>query len=140
MYYKGNFQRTQEARNWASKVFIELAKEHAQQQIKEFHDAFNYKTMGIKVSLYFRFPREKLVNKSGSISSKAYDLTNIEKPLVDLLFDPRYHKRKFPDGCKNLNLNDKYVIDCNSYKRPSSDGYSIGVTLETINIDWREDV
>lgn len=139
MYYRGNFQRTQEARNWASEVFQELNKSEVQSLLASFKEKFNKNKQGIKVTLYFRYPEEKLLTKKGAISSRAFDLTNVEKPLIDLIFGPKYNKRRFPDGCKNLNLDDKYIIDCCSYKRPSVlNEHSIGIILEIVDLNWEK--
>jgi len=141
MYYRKTFTRTENARNWGRIVCSSLNDAHAQQQMDKFREYFDENTMGIKISLTFYYPHDILFNKSGSISSRSQDQTNVEKPLVDLLFDPKYNNRPVPDGVRNLNLNDKIVTDLVSKKRPSN-CYSIYVQLESFDLEeligsWR---
>ena len=105
MYYKKTFNRTREAREWATIVFGELEKPHAQQQMELFRKAFDDKTEGVRLILTFYYPRDIILTKAGYVSSRSMDLTNVEKPLQDLIFDKKYNARKYPEGCKNLNLN-----------------------------------
>jgi len=139
MYYKKTFNRTREARQWATVIFTEMRKALAQQQLALFRKEFNPKTEGVKLSLTYYYPRDIILTKSGSISSRSFDLSNVEKPLQDLIFDKKYNAREYPEGCINLNLNDVTVCDLISKKRPSNDGCNIVVELESFSLEeWND--
>jgi len=134
MYYRKTFNRTDAARNWARVVCSSLACKHNQQQLRVFREEFNESNMGCRINLTFYYPYGILINKAGSISSRSQDLTNVEKPLVDLIFDPKYNSRAVPEGAPNLNLNDKVVMDLISRKR-ASNCYSIFIELESFDLE-----
>lgn len=71
-----------------------------------------------------------LFNKQGKISSRAEDLSNVEKMLLDVLFLPKYHVQPWPDGVPNLNADDKYVLELSSKKvYAPADGTHITIAL-----------
>lgn len=69
--------------------------------------------------------------KKGVISRRAMDLTNVEKPLVDLLFDPRFEER---GEVINLCMDDKFITKLLSEKVPSK-GWEIVIELEIKDIN-----
>jgi len=141
MYYKKTFNRTRDAREWSTLVFQQLQGEYVQQQINKFKEKWSPKGNSIRVNLIYRYPIDKLITKDMNISSRSMDCTNVEKPLVDLMFAKKYHERSFPEGCPNFNIDDKVVIKCISEKVPSRSGeYEIGVTVESVNFieEWKE--
>ena len=133
LYYATKKSRTQDARNWSALVFQEMAMPYNNQQLMKFKGLYDPKTMAIGLNLTFRFPEAILFNKSGTLSSRAPDCSNIEKPLQDLLFEPRFNDRPVPMGAPNLEMNDKFVTDLNSKRRVGTHN-SILVTLYTIDL------
>jgi len=70
------------------------------------------------------------------LSSKAFDVSNMKKPLIDLIFLPKYFNQKPPYGAKNLNIDDKYITDLSSKKRisPTDEPYIEAVLrVESLN-------
>ena len=136
MYYnKPGFQRTQEAREWSYKVFDELNCSYNQQQMRLFREKFEPSHMGVEVTIVERIPVDEFF-KVGSweISSKTFDRSNVEKPLIDLLFLPKYFTRSVPEGCNNLNLDDKYVSQVISRKVPSPLAYTyLTITVKAVS-------
>ena len=41
---------------------------------------------------------------------------NVEKPIIDLVFLPKYHTQVPPYGCPNLNCDDRYIKRLHSEK------------------------
>lgn len=82
------------------------------------------------------YPKDKVLTKKDELSNKCFDTTNIEKPLMDLIFLPKYFDLEYPFGCKNLNLDDKFLLDLVSKKRISPDqNHYIKIKLEIVNRD-----
>lgn len=138
MYYnKGNTKvRTQDARNWSYQVFQQLDQAYNKQQLQLFRDIFDPSKMGIEINIQIRYNDSKLYKKDGTISSSSMDCSNFEKPLIDLLFLPKYFDRTPPDGCKNLKVDDKYILRLISEKKPSyGEGSYMLVTLKTIELE-----
>lgn len=115
--YYGNrkFGMKKEAKEWTYAVNWELAKHSS--QFESLKNQFNPKIHGLSVSFLFIY--KEFFNKSGSISSKIYDLTNCEKLLLDLIVDSAHHGPA-PYKSPNLNINDKHVIELISRKTSGS--------------------
>lgn len=71
------------------------------------------------VKLTFSFPKHIFYNKAGAISSKSMDLSNVEKPLLDLIFGD------------TMGINDKNVIKLISEKQ-SDAFYCIKIRIEHV--------
>lgn len=103
------------AREWSYKIFHHLKEEEFIQKFKKLREKFDAKKHYYEVNLKFFFPYEKLFTKvDGRL--KTPDLSNIEKPLIDLLFLPEYFEKKTPFGAKNLNIDDRYIGKLTSEK------------------------
>jgi len=124
--------RSADARNWARSVFTELNKSGNKAQLKKFRDSFDPKlhTIGIKLACYY----ENFTTKAGIISSKTNDCSNVEKPIIDLLFDEKYYGRSCPEGCENLNINDKFITELISSKHQSDENDYVVITIYTKNL------
>lgn len=110
--FRDKRHQTPEYRQWIVHICNHLLKPKAQNTMKKFRDCFNPKKHRVSIDITFNYPEEILFTKKGSMSAKAHDVSNIEKPLIDVLFLPRYF-----DRCKNLNIDDKYISDMSSRKR-----------------------
>lgn len=122
--------RSADARNWARSVFTELNKPYNLQKMKEFREHFDEKTMSIGIEIGVYYP--KLYTKCGKIHKYTYDCSNFEKPLIDLIFDKKFFKRPAPEGCKNLNVDDRFITELVSKKLQSdTDRDYMTVTLYT---------
>lgn len=128
--YYGNrkFGMKKEAKEWTYAVNWELAKHSSQFDI--LREQFNPKEHGLSVSFCFIY--KEFFNKSGSVSSKIYDLTNCEKLLLDLIVDSAHHGIA-PYKSPNLNINDKHVIELFSKKAPGAQD-RIDIEIKIVNI------
>jgi hypothetical protein len=107
---------------------VALALKENKKKLKELRQHFDPMKHVYKVDLTFFYPKHVLYRKDGGISARAHDLSNVEKPLIDLVFLPMFYDRPSPYGAKNLNIDDKYIIDLRSRKRVGKD-FRIRVTL-----------
>jgi hypothetical protein len=123
--------RTKECREWGDRVMAQL--QPLMETTKLFKSAFDEKVHALKIELAFYIPSSKFYTKAGHISIAASDITNIEKLLVDLLFDERFNGR-YIDGSEfsNFNINDKFIVEMRSRKIPSKRDYKIKIIVEII--------
>jgi hypothetical protein len=132
-YYGQGFVKTAKAREWAMEVFHRLSTEENELKFKELREAFDPKLHGFAVTMTAYYPTAQFYTKQGIISNKVFDLSNTEKGLLDLLYLPKHALSPAPLGCQNLQLDDKFVIDLISRKRPTKDACPrIEVILEVI--------
>lgn len=120
-YYKRSKTRTKECREWGDNILIQLQNQGIQAMFKTMQDVMPEFPL-IAVNLTFQSPKATLYTKAGGISIRAMDLSNVEKLLIDLIFDKRFHGRKVKNQTVyNLNVDDKYIVDLHSSKRESKD-------------------
>lgn len=115
-YYR-NRKRTLKCRKWGDTILRQLQESSIKKSLKELHDV---NPSSLTVCLEFSYPRSKLYTKQSKyteISRLSMDLSNIEKLLIDLIFDARYNEREL-DGklLSNLNLDDKIITKLISSK------------------------
>lgn len=114
--------KTREAADWETTVCALLNKHKALYELAE-----DWKRDGgcFKVSMTFVYPHHIFYNRAGAVSAKAFDLSNVEKPLLDMLFR------------ETMGVDDRFVTELNSRKRAGG-MYAIEVTLE-LNPDCAND-
>lgn len=125
--------RTKECREWGDRVLFQL--KSLSDSMKEFREAFDEKLHAITIELHFYIPAAKFYTKAGHISIGSSDVTNIEKMLVDLIFDARFNGRS-QDGVsiENVNVNDKFIVRMISSKNPSKGkDYFINVVINRVD-------
>ena len=120
MFGRDKRHKTIEAKEWSCSVLVALALKENRKKLKELRQFFDPKEHVYHIDLTFFYPKHILYTKDGPISARAHDLTNVEKPLVDLIFLPVYYDRPSPYGAKNLNIDDKYITKVVSQKKPTS--------------------
>ena len=128
MFCRDKRHKTIEAQEWSCSVLVALALKENKKKLKELRQYFDPMKHVYKVDLTFFYPKHVLFRKDGGISARAHDLSNVEKPLIDLVFLPMFYDRPSPYGAKNLNIDDKYITDLRSRKRVGKD-FRIRVTL-----------
>ena len=128
MFCRDKRHKTIEAQEWSCSVLVALALKENKKKLKELRQYFDPMKHVYKVDLTFFYPKHVLYRKDGGISARAHDLSNVEKPLIDLIFLPMFYDRPSPYGAKNLNIDDKYITDLRSRKRVGKD-FRIRVTL-----------
>jgi len=128
MFCRDKRHKTIEAQEWSCSVLVALALKENKKKLKELRQYFDPLKHVYKVDLTFFYPKHVLYRKDGGISARAHDLSNVEKPLIDLVFLPMFYDRPSPYGAKNLNIDDKYITDLRSRKRVGKD-FRIRITL-----------
>lgn len=127
-YRNGN--RTKKCRAWGDHILDQL--EPFSDSIDSFREQFDRLKHSLETELIFMYPREYLFTAGGYISRRSMDCSNIEKLLVDLIFDKRFFER----GTNNLNLDDTLVTKQVSRKVLSpSNEYLILVNIKIIPLD-----
>jgi len=133
MHTRDKAHKSQDYRDWEIAAIQALRKQGPQTALAQIRDAFKPESHGLVVWFKFLFPAKVLFNKAGLISSRAEDLSNVEKPLLDILFLPKYHVQPMPWGAPNVNADDKYVLRLTSTKALSpDDAYHIEVRIATV--------
>lgn len=124
--------KTPAYKDWEVSAFFQLQKHEIQENITTLREQFDANKHSYEVTFTAYYPRNTYFTKQGRISSKTMDLSNFEKPLLDLIFLPKYHNSFFPYGCPNLNVDDKLVSKLTSSKK-SCDNLDITIEVQ-INI------
>lgn len=135
MHTRDKSHKTQDYRDWEMAALQAMRAAHVQAQLAKIREAFNPAEHAFAVRFKFKFPAQVLFNKQGLISSRAEDLSNVEKPLLDLIFLPKFHVQPLPWGVPNVNADDKYVLRLTSTKQLSADSsYSIDVQIRIVQL------
>lgn len=119
--------RTRENREWSLNIHQQLAKCSRFPIFKKRAK----KAAFFHIFLTFNIPKKNFYTKTGKISRLTSDLTNIEKGLVDLIFDKRFNNRKH-EGISfiSLEVDDCLITKLVSEKRATSDDkYFVDVTI-----------
>ena len=131
-YFYGNRSiKRRETVEWELNIIECLKDVDVQSDIKEFREMFDHKKNCVKIEMIFYYPKEILYTKDNALSSRAFDLSNVEKPLIDLLFLKKYST----NNIKNIEIDDKYIVDMRSQKKQSenSDHY-IEIKIEMLDL------
>ena len=118
MYYSQKAVKTQAAREWTYDVFSELSSEKNRRAMEELGEAFDPGSQYFRIKLIAFYPKKYLLTKANAISAKSIDITNWEKPLVDLIFLPKHQQKEEPFGCQNIGYDDRYICEMSSCKMP----------------------
>jgi hypothetical protein len=113
-----------------------MSKQEPQELIKQIRDIFDQQKHCFYVKLVCNIPDVKFFNKEGCISAKTMDLSNWEKPLIDLIFLPKYAEFSPPFGCPNLQADDRFITSLISRKKPTKSAKSsIEVSIKILRLD-----
>lgn len=127
------FTKTSHAREWTREVFFQLDQDSNKKAMEELRQHFEPGQHCYAVNLTAFYPESEMFTKKGHISARTHDLSNWEKSIIDCIFLDKYYNQSVPDGCENLQTDDKYIVDLFSRKRPSSDGkYLIAIEIEIL--------
>jgi hypothetical protein len=118
--------KTSAFKAWEIAAFEAIGCAEPQRQLKELREFTAGKTFVYSVEFAFHCPR--LITKSGTISNQVEDLSNVEKPLLDVLFLPKVHIQLYPYGVKNVNCDDRYVTKLVSSKQ-AADKPGVWITI-----------
>lgn len=123
-----------EAKEFQYKCFHALSMPEAAADLAALREAFDPKLHGYSVTITSLIPETSFYNKQKQLSSKMCDLSNVEKGIIDVLFLPKYYGPNVPYQCLNLNVDDKYLVDLRSSKRPSSGDYAVCISIELVEL------
>jgi hypothetical protein len=139
MFYNTRNMTTAAYKDWTYEIFNQLDQSELAEKFTKIRNEFIIGSQGFKVTFKFYYPKQILFKADGSLSSKCFDLSNIEKPLIDLLFLPKYATQIAPYGCQNMNIDDKYIVALASEKCISPDDkHYINVSIESTNLHESE--
>lgn len=113
-YYKTRNFKTPAACEWETLVCAHLDRI---QQLKVLAADWKAKPGVFVVHMTFVYPMHVFFNRAGAVSAKAFDLSNVEKPLLDMIFR------------ECMGVDDRFVTELTSRKRAGAD-YGIEVCLE----------
>lgn len=116
-YYSDARTKTTEVRQWAAQIFHQLNTPENLEKMKQIRETFDDSRHAITVETCAIYPRSKFITEAGILSSRTIDLTNWEKVLTDLFFDKQYFDKQHPYGVKNINVNDKHIVELKSSKK-----------------------
>lgn len=98
--------KTMEARAWEATVLECL--EAQQKPLKAIADEWKAKGGTFKLSITMYYPPHVYINQAGTVSARTFDLSNCEKPLIDLLF------------LRTMDVDDRYIVELYSCKKEGS--------------------
>jgi hypothetical protein len=131
--YKNNRKfKTLEAEKWETGILHQLSSKQNMQKFENLRSQFDPELHSYAVTISVYYPEADFYTKKGLISAHTHDVSNYEKPLIDLLFLPKYFELPAPYGCKNLNMDDKYITRMFSTKRPGTE-HKLIVKIKIIN-------
>lgn len=133
MYYKGNFGKTAAAKDWTYQVFHALNTKENLAKLQTLREAFDSKLHCHYVAMWAVYPNKELYTKAGGVSARTQDCSNWEKPLLDCLFLPKYFIEPAPYGCKNLNTDDRSVVQLLSAKVEGPRALVINIQIKKIS-------
>lgn len=119
MSYRDKRFLKQEFKEWQSAVLNKLL-EHKAALDSAGKYMREHPKQQIKIIFAFKYPEHVFYNKQGLLSAKTIDLSNCEKPLLDVLFSSM------------LEVNDRRVTMLQSSKLVSSD-YAIDISVESVD-------
>lgn len=126
---------TKEAREWECQILHQLNNPKDLSNFKDLRNQYDPLKHYYRIDFLYLIPYKKLFTKKEAWL-KTPDLTNIEKPLADLIFLPQHFDQPAPYGLKNLNIDDKFMAELHSTKRASPDGeYYIKIYIEIKDLD-----
>ena len=145
-YYSRNKQYNEKTRIWRANFLIQLQNSYNQHQISLLKKSFDPSKHCLRVCFIWYQPKDIIFNKAGQISLRGQDVDNLLKIPTDLLFDKKYctewlsilkgkeAKLYSITSLKNIDLNDKFIIDTRSIKLPSSDDFHCTVEVEIVDL------
>lgn len=138
--YSRTMTRTKEARAWGEDIHKQIMfNKPLCEQFTKMYNKFNPVENTFNIELVHSIPHNKYYTKAGNISKASMDLSNIEKPLIDLIFSEKYRER---DHVPVLGVDDCFISSMISKKIPgNADENRIYVSIKMVSLDkldkWR---
>lgn len=125
------FTKTSKANEWSYNIFYALSTVENNEKLKLLRESFDPEQNFYAISIVVFYPEKEFFTKKGLVSQRTIDVSNFEKAIIDCFFLPKFFEEPVPYGCKNLNIDDKYLFELNSKKDyHQSHEYKVEVTLE----------
>ncbi len=112
--YSRGFAKTKEARIYEERI-LDMLDEH--KTLHDMADVFRAQGGAFRVSITCQYPKHVFYNQAGHISAKTFDLSNVEKPILDLVF------------CNFMDTDDRFVTELVSKKEVGAT-WAIKITIE----------
>lgn len=134
-YYGNGRIKTSEAREWEMNIFYRLSTPENEEKFSELRAAFDSSKHALSVLIVAYYPEVQFYTKKGNISNKiVLDMSNGEKLLLDCMMLSKHALKESPQGCQNLQIDDKELVNMLSFKRPTKSGEPrIEVTFQIVN-------
>lgn len=130
-YYKKSFTHTKECRQWRKTIIEALSTPENLYAMEALRDTFKVGgNHALNVTIIYGVHKEWFWTQKGDISRRSQDLSNVEKLLIDIIFDSRFYER---GEIENLNIDDKYITVLHSEKTWSNT-WNIEVTLSLVDL------
>jgi hypothetical protein len=131
-YFYGNRSiKRRQTVEWELRIIDCLKSDKTQKELEEFRNLFSFEKNSLKIDMIFHYPKEILYTKKNHLSSRAFDISNVEKPLIDVIFLAKYSN----DKVKNLEIDDKYIVEMSSKKTHSKDlNHYIEIIIELLDL------
>lgn len=135
MYYGDQRIKTQAAREWTERVIHQLNWKSTSEKLEKLRTAFDPKKHVYSIKMTAMYPEKDYYTKGdGTLSSRTQDISNWEKPLIDIVFLKKYFEEIGRLHCENLNTDDKYICSMHSRKLPTkSEHHEIRLTIAIID-------
>lgn len=126
MYFRSfnGVSKTAKASDWTYEVFFALSSAENLLAMQDLRNHFDPNKHVLSFSITAAYSKEDLYTKKGQISARTQDCTNFEKSIVDCICLPKYYDQVAPQGCQNLNIDDRYITEVHSFKALSTSGRS----------------
>jgi hypothetical protein len=105
---------TPKFRNWRDRVIKALDNPDAAAQMTEFKEQIDSDKHGLYFIITHKINEKSFYTNNGAISIRSKDITNIEKPLVDIICDSKLSERK---DFTNLGIDDRFIVGQHSTKQ-----------------------
>ena len=112
---------TADFKTWSCNVLRHIASNNNQKAINYIRENFDSNKHYLAVDIISYYPREKMFTMADSISSRIHDVSNIEKPLIDVIFLSKYHGKNSIYKGPNFNIDDKYIKKMSSMQLVGDD-------------------
>jgi hypothetical protein len=127
MYYGNRLHgKTTAAREWSNDVLNTLKRYSV--ELTALRELFNEQKHVYKMHLEMLVPIDVMYTKTGIMTSKIPDLTNIEKPLIDLVMLPKHFAE-----AGNLNKDDRFLQSILSEKIPTKNEWGLVLHIEIVD-------
>lgn len=104
------------ASEYSAQIFNVISRESEAAKLQELQSKFDPKEHCYKLKITAYYPEAEYYTKKHELSSKTIDISNAEKLIVDCLFLPKFNEEPFPYGARNLNCDDRYLVEMTSRK------------------------